>query len=382
MFVVRLPDARSEDTQRVEALTSKHGTLIRSVRLGESAFVLFRSEESLVTLSDSLAPLPKGGTLLQVDTPYVLSSREILPGRTRLTLNEDVVIGGEEFVVMAGPCTVETETQVATIAKSVGDSGARILRGGAFKPRTSPFSFQGRGLEGLDILSHVGRHAGLLQVSEAMCEEEVGDVAAAVDILQVGMRNGLNYSLLEAIGRHPDRPTVLLKRGIGSTLEEFLAAADYILAGGNPNVILCLRGTVDFSKHSRSALNVADIPALRQMTHLPIVVDPSHAAGHRDLVPAMSAASLVAGADGLLIEVHHEPDMAWVDGPQSLTLQGFAHLMNRLRALAPAIGRWVAPGKARETTVLHPMEELSLEKAPREEGNQANGNESHEELQA
>jgi len=382
MFVVRLKDPSSEHLETLEAEAAPHAEIVRTVRLADDTFVLFRSEEAPDRWRDRLSSLPAVDSVHSVDTPYVLSSRVIRDQRTRLDIGKDVVIGSEEFVVMAGPCTVETETQVATIAHSVRASGARVLRGGAFKPRTSPFSFQGRGLEGLDILSHAGRKAGLLQVSEAMCEEEVGDVASAVDILQVGMRNGLNYSLLEAIGRHPDQPAVLLKRGIGSTIDEFLAAADYILAGGNPNVILCLRGTVDFSKHSRSSLNVADIPALRRLTHLPILVDPSHAAGHRDLVPAMSAAALVAGADGLLIEVHHEPDRAWVDGPQSLTLEGFSHLMNRLRLLAPAMGRWVAPGVVCETDSLHPMEELDLEKPSRDRGNDTAALQGHEELQA
>ena len=382
MFVVRLNSARPEDLSRVEARVAQHGTLIRSVSLGQDRFVLFRSDDSASDPGEWLCALPGVACVQSIETPYVLSSRLSVKDRTCIRLEEGVVLGSEEFVVMAGPCTVETETQMATIAKSVAASGARVLRGGAFKPRTSPFSFQGRGQEGLQILRNAGRQARLLQISEALSQDEVDEVVGTVDILQIGMRNALNYPLLELIGRHPARPPVLLKRGIGSTLDEFLGAADYILSGGNPNVILCLRGTVDFSTHSRSSLNVADIPALRRMSHLPILVDPSHAAGHRELVPAMAAAALVAGADGLLIEVHHEPDLAWVDGEQSLTLEGFEDLMHRLRCLAPSMGRWIQRGKSRESRGAHPMADLDLEGPARVDDVGSPAMDSHEELQA
>lgn len=382
MFVVRLSQARREDVEGVESRIERCGTLVRSVALGQDDFILFQSDEDVVSLEGDIGSLPGVVAFDLIETPYVLSARACRPERTTLRFDGDLVLGSEEFVVMAGPCTVETETQVRTIARSVAASGARVLRGGAFKPRTSPFSFQGRGVEGLQILRNAGKQERLLQVSEALSGDEVPDVVEAVDILQIGMRNALNYPLLDSIGRHPLRPPVLLKRGIGSTLEEFLAAADYILAGGNPNVMLCLRGTVDFSRHSRASLNVADIPALRRMTHLPILVDPSHAAGHRELVPAMSAAALVAGADGLLVEVHHEPDLAWVDGPQSLTLRGFDDLMIRLRALAPAMGRWVYQVQVGERHDAHPMEDLGLERPAKADDIGTRAGEDHEELQA
>lgn len=320
-------------------MACEHGELVRTVRLASEAFVLVRSgrpeQEALARFTE----LPRVAAALSLDTPFILSSRLMTDLSTRVVIRPDLEVGGEEFVVMAGPCAVETDEQVRGTARSVRESGARVLRGGAFKPRTSPFSFQGHRLAGLEILQRAGQEAGLPIVSEVMATQDLDEVVQSVDILQVGMRNALNYSLLTAIGRHPGRPPVLLKRGVGSTLDELLCAADYVLQGGNPNVLLCLRGTLNGLGHSRASLNIADIPALRRLTHLPIIVDPSHAAGRRDLVPAMSQAALVAGADGLLVEVHIKPEEALVDGPQSLTPHGFASMMQRLRDLSRVMGR-------------------------------------------
>jgi len=367
MLIIRLPSASDQDVSGVVAVVREHGEFVRQVRLGSDVFVLLQmqgpTDQSLSRFTD----LPGVASGFALDTPFILSSRAFVPTRTCVRIRPDLHIGGDEFVVMAGPCTVETEDQVRTTAESVRASGARILRGGSYKPRTSPFSFQGLQQAGLGILHRVSKELDLPVVSEVMAPHQLEDVHPLVDVLQVGMRNSLNYPLLTAIGEHPKHPPVLLKCGIGTSLDEFLCAADYILAGGNPNVILCLRGRVGLSEYTRSALNINDVPVLRRLTHLPIVVDPSHAAGRRDIVPAMSAAALAAGADGLLVEVHNRPEASLVDGSQSLTLAGFERMMRRLRQLARGMGRTMSDdlgSTAAGSTAAggnHPYEDLDLE---------------------
>ena len=251
----------------------------------------------------------------------------------------DLVIGGDEFITMAGPCSVETESQLMTTANHVRRAGARVLRGGAFKPRSSPYAFQGLGLEGLKLLARARQETGLAIVTEVMSEDDVPLVAEYADILQIGSRSMENYSLLEAAA-HSGRP-VLLKRGMVATVADLLRSAQCILDHGNPQVILCERGIRTFETAMRNTFDAAAIALLKQVSHLPVIADPSHAAGHRDLVPALARIAVAAGADGLLVEVHPNPDKAWSDGEQSLDFAGFDEMMAdldpylALRGLAP-----------------------------------------------
>ena len=240
----------------------------------------------------------------------------------------DIEVGGDEFITMAGPCSVETEFQLMTTANHVRRGGARILRGGAFKPRSSPYAFQGLGLEGLKILARAREESGLAIVTEAMSEDDVPMVAEFADILQIGARSMENYSLLEAAARS-GRP-VLLKRGMAATIADLLRSAQVILDCGNPNVILCERGIRTFETATRNTFDVGAIALLKQISHLPVIADPSHAAGHRDLVPALACIAVAAGADGLLVEVHPNPEKAWSDGDQSLDFAGFDEMMDAL----------------------------------------------------
>jgi 3-deoxy-7-phosphoheptulonate synthase len=237
----------------------------------------------------------------------------------------DLEIGGNEFITMAGPCSVETEFQLMATANHVRRAGARILRGGAFKPRSSPYAFQGHGLEGLKMLARAREESGLAIVTEVMSEDDVSMVAQYADILQIGTRNMENYSLLEAAAR--SGLPILLKRGMAATIADLLRSAQLILDNGNPNVILCERGIRTFETAMRNTFDVAAIALLKQISHLPVIADPSHAAGHRDLVPALARIAVAAGADGLLVEVHPDPDKAWSDGDQSLDFDGFDDMM-------------------------------------------------------
>jgi len=240
----------------------------------------------------------------------------------------DLKIGGDEFITMAGPCSVETEFQLMATANHVRRAGARILRGGAFKPRSSPYAFQGLGLEGLKMLARARAESGLAIVTEVISETDVSLVAEYADILQIGSRNMENFSLLEAAAR--SRRPILLKRGMVATVADLLRSAQYILDNGNPNVILCERGIRTFETATRNTFDVAAIALLKQISHMPVIADPSHAAGHRELVPALARISVAAGADGLLVEVHPHPDEAWSDGEQSLDFDGFDEMMASL----------------------------------------------------
>lgn len=256
-----------------------------------------------------------------------LVDRAARPGGTTIQVR-DVVVGGPEFVVAAGPCAVEDAPQLTATAAAVAGSGARLLRGGAFKPRTSPYSFQGLGEDGLALLAEAGRAHGLPTVTEVVAAGDVALVASYADVLQVGARNTQNFALLEALGA-AGRP-VLLKRGMATTLDELLLAAEYVLANGNPDVILCERGIRTFETATRNTLDLGAVAVLKARTHLPVLVDPSHASGRRDLVSPLALAAAAVGADGLLVEVHHDPDRARCDGPQSLTPSMFADLMRDL----------------------------------------------------
>lgn len=268
--------------------------------------------------------------VVHVSEPYKLAGREFHPDDTVIRVG-NVVIGGEEPVVMAGPCSVESREQLLVTAKAVKEAGAHILRGGAFKPRSSPYSFQGMGEEGLKLLAEAREATGLPVISEVMDPENLDLVASYVDILQIGARNMQNFHLLKQIGRL-DKP-VMLKRGLSATIEEWLMSAEYILSEGNPNVILCERGIRTFETQTRNTLDLSAVPVVKHLSHLPIIVDPSHGTGKRRYVPAMSKSGLVAGADGLMIEVHPNPEQALSDGPQSLTLPEFSALMEDIRRL-------------------------------------------------
>ena len=292
--------------------------------------------EGAESVADALRQMP-GVADLRPDAPgYPLVSRTHKPDATRVKV-DDVVIGGSELIVMAGPCSVESREQILAAAEAVRDAGARVLRGGAFKPRSSPYSFQGLGKQGLELLAEARDRTGLKVVTEVVAPEDVDLVAEYADMLQIGARNMHNYRLLSAVGMQP-RP-VLLKRGMMSTVDEMLLAAEYVVAGGNPRVVLCERGIRTFETSSRNTLDLCAVPVLKERSHLPVIVDPSHAAGRREWVPALARAAVAAGADGLIVEVHPDPPNAASDGRQSLTPAGFRSLMDDLSSVAAAVGR-------------------------------------------
>ena len=274
--------------------------------------------------------------VLRITEPYKRASRSFKPDDTVVSLG-DVRVGGDEVIVMAGPCSAETDEQTMATAAAVKRAGAKILRGGAFKPRSSPYSFQGLGEEGLQMLRRAGDAHDLPVVSEVMDISQIELVGRYADMYQVGARNMQNFTLLRELG-HVRKP-VLLKRGISATIEEWLLSAEYILAGGNPDVILCERGIRTFETATRNTFDISAIPVVKKLSHLPIVADPSHGAGRRDMVASMARAAVAAGADGLIIEVHNDPDHALSDGAQSMFPGQFDRLMAELRIIAPAIGR-------------------------------------------
>jgi 3-deoxy-7-phosphoheptulonate synthase len=274
--------------------------------------------------------------VLRITEPYKLASRTFKPDNTVIAVG-DLRVGGDEVIVMAGPCSAESEEQVEASAAAVKRAGAKILRGGAFKPRSSPYSFQGLGEEGLRLLRRAADRHNLYLISEVMDISQIETIERYADILQVGARNMQNFTLLRELGR--SRKPVMLKRGISATIEEWLLSAEYILAGGNMNVMLCERGIRTFESYTRNTLDISAIPVVKQLSHLPVIVDPSHGTGRRDKVAPMARAAVAAGADGLLIEVHCDPDHAMSDGAQSLFPTQFDRLMAELRIIAPAIGR-------------------------------------------
>ncbi|MDH3890431.1 MAG: 3-deoxy-7-phosphoheptulonate synthase [candidate division Zixibacteria bacterium] len=275
-------------------------------------------------------------SVVRIMKPYKLAGREFKKEPTVIEVGP-VKIGGDNVVVMAGPCAVESREQTLRAADAVAEAGATILRGGAFKPRSSPYSFQGLGEEGLQILSAAKQQTGLPVVSEVTTPTVVELVASYADMLQVGARNMQNFALLEAVGR-TGKP-VLLKRGMMSTIEELLMSAEYILSNGNPNVILCERGIRTFETATRNTLDISAVPVIKSLSHLPVIIDPSHATGQRSLIEPMAKAAIAAGADGLIIEVHPDPDEALCDGAQSLYPADFAKLMDQLRRIVEATGR-------------------------------------------
>ena len=279
--------------------------------------------------------------VMHVQEPYKLVNRAFHPDDTIVDVS-GVKVGGGHLALIAGPCSVESEEQVIEIAKAVKASGANMLRGGAFKPRTSPYSFQGLGLEGLEILCAAREETGLPIVTELMSPEYLEIFDEKVDLIQIGARNMQNYDLLKQLGQ-TKRP-ILLKRGLNATYEEWMMSAEYIMASGNPNVIFCERGIRTFEKYTRNTLDLSVIPILKEKTHLPVIIDPSHATGDWKLVESMSLAAIAAGADGLIIEVHNNPECAWSDGMQSLKPEKFKNVIEKAKLVAQSVGRSVYEG--------------------------------------
>jgi 3-deoxy-7-phosphoheptulonate synthase len=285
---------------------------------------------------EQLESTPGVERVVPISQPYKVVSRQMQKHKTIIKVN-GLTIGGDQFIVMAGPCSVESEEQILTTAHAVKAAGAQILRGGAFKPRSSPYDFQGLEEAGLKLLRKAKQETGLAIISEVMADADVDLLAEYTDILQVGARNMQNFALLKRLGTL--RKPIMLKRGLSSTLKELLLSAEYIASKGNTQIILCERGIRTFETHTRNTLDLAAVPALGELTHLPIIVDPSHGTGRRSLIPPMARAGVAAGADGLMVEVHPNPEMAFSDGAQSLTLETFAMLMTSLK---PYVDLWKA----------------------------------------
>jgi 3-deoxy-7-phosphoheptulonate synthase len=335
MIVVMEPGATPEQikhmAERVESLGLK-----AHVICGTERTVIAAIGEKRAEMKESLASGPGVASVVPILAPYKVASREVKKEPTQVVAR-DLKIGAGIVGVIAGPCSVESEAQIVETAKAVKAAGAAGLRGGAFKPRTSPYSFQGMKEEGLKLLALARQETGLAVVTEVMSPEDVDLVARYADVLQVGARNMQNYRLLEAVGQA--KKPVLLKRGPSATMEEFLLAAEYILNEGNPDVVLCERGIRTFEGHTRFTLPLASVPYLHHKTHLPIVVDPSHGTGHTYLVADMAAASVAAGADGIIVEVHPDPEHAMSDGYQSMNVPQFDEMMAKCRLVATALGK-------------------------------------------
>jgi 3-deoxy-7-phosphoheptulonate synthase len=284
--------------------------------------------------------LPGVQTAYRISSPYKLAGRGFRPEGTVITFPNGVQVGGENVTIMAGPCSVESREQIRLSAQQVKAAGGQFLRGGAYKPRSSPYSFQGMGVEGLKLLREVGDETGLLVITEVMEISQIEVMLPYIDCFQVGARNMQNFNLLRELG-HVRKP-VLLKRGIAATIEEVLLSAEYILSGGNYDLMLCERGIRTFETYTRNTMDISAIPVLKKLTHLPVLGDPSHGVGKREFVPAMALAAVAAGADGLLMEMHPNPDKAMSDGAQSLFPEQLENLVKQLRQLAPVVGRSVA----------------------------------------
>ncbi len=343
------------DMARMIQRAEERGCYARLVPCEDVYFILVdaRMEEMA-----SLAADTRVRRVVETKSSFPLASRDLWSGTRPVEVAPGISVGGSGAVVMAGPCSVESREQILETAFAVKNSGAAILRGGAFKPRSNPYSFQGMGNEGIRLLCEARKETGLPLVTEVMEAESVGLLLPFVDIFQVGTRNMQNYSLLKELGK-VDKP-VLLKRGMSASIDEWLQAAEYILAGGNFRVILCERGIRTFETRTRNTLDLSAIPVVKSLSHLPVVVDPSHGTGHRHLVAPMSLAALAAGADGLIVEVHSDPDKALSDGPQSLNPAQFATLMEQIEGMLSALGRSVLRADGLETASRRGCGEMPL----------------------
>ncbi len=336
MMIVMKEGATEEQIQAVVSRVESVGCSAHVSR-GEVLTVIGAIGDRDRVTALGLEGTPGVDHLVPILKPYKLASAQFRKGERSVLEVDGRKVGGEHFTLIAGPCTVESREQTLDVARSVADAGASMLRGGAYKPRTSPYSFQGLGAEGLRFLQEAKEETGLPVVTEAMDARDIDDVVEVADVIQIGARNMQNYPLLSEIGR--TGVPVLLKRGLSSTLEELLMAAEYVLKEGNENVILCERGIRTFETAYRFTLDLLAVPALRELTHLPVVVDPSHAAGRRDWVKPMSLAAAAAGADGIIVEVHNEPEAAICDGPQAVPTEEFADYAEQVRQVAEVAGK-------------------------------------------
>ena len=346
MIIILKMKATEQDLGRVVNRIEESGLKVHLSKGTERTIIGVIGDERKMDVQ-SLEVLPGVERVVRVLRPFKLASREFKPDDTVVQVSDDVQVGGNQIVVMAGPCAVENERDLMETAFAVKASGAQVLRGGAFKPRTSPYSFQGLGKDGLRLLAKARDASGLSIVTEVLSPGDVDLVSEFSDILQVGARNMQNFSLLHAVGE--SRKPVLLKRGMSATVEEWLMAAEYVLAGGNTQVILCERGIRTFETYTRNTMDVSSIPLVKQLSHLPVIADPSHGTGLRSLVPALARAVVAAGSDGLLVEVHPNPEKALSDGPQSLSLGEFSALMRDVSRVAGSVGRTTAVSTASST---------------------------------
>jgi len=336
MIVVVSPDATQDDIASIVRRIEDSGRQAH-ISVGTERTIIGVIGPELPELQDMLETLPRVESVHRVTKPYKLVSREFHPESSVIDVGKGVKIGGKELAVMAGPCSIENEDHIVETAKAVKAAGANILRGGAFKPRTSPYTFRGLGEEGLRYLETAGKVTGMPVVTELMSVRDVDAVARYADIIQIGARNMQNFILLDEVGKL--RKPVLLKRGLSGQIEEWLLAAEYIMAQGNPNVILCERGIRTFETAYRNTFDVNAIPLAKSLSHLPIIADPSHGTGKWKLVEPIARAAIAAGADGLMIEVHPNPDHALSDGAQSLTYESFASMMRSVSGIAAAVER-------------------------------------------
>jgi len=338
MIVVMKNDATQEEIEKVKSVIEDLGYKPHPIEgILRTVIGVVGDERGKPHHAENLKQLKGVEKVVPIVQPYKLASREIKEETSRINVNDNVVIGNEKISVIAGPCSVEDEEQLMTIAQNVKNSGATMLRGGAFKPRTSPYSFQGLGEEGLKLLAKARELTGLPIVTEIMDPDDIDLLEQYADVLQIGARNSQNYSLLKLVGK--SKKPVLLKRGMSTTISEFLMCAEYILSEGNPNVILCERGIRTFETATRNTFDLNAIPVLKEKTHLPVFADPSHGTGYWQYVTSMSLAAIAAGADGLAIEVHNNPELAVSDGGQSLKPKKFEMLMKKAVPVAEAVGR-------------------------------------------
>ncbi len=347
MLVVMKAQATAEEVQAVCEHIEQLGFRAHALPGAQRTAIGITGNQGEVDRGN-LEELPGVAEVIRVSKPYKLASREVKQEDTIVRFaGTDATIGGHDLAIVAGPCSIESREQAFAIAEQVAASGAQFFRGGAYKPRTSPYAFQGLGLEALHIMAEIRDRFGLRIITEAMDNETLDLVAEWADVIQIGARNMQNFSLLKHAGRL--RKPVLLKRGMSATLDEFLMAAEYILSEGNYEVILCERGVRTFADHCRNTLDLSIVPAVQKLSHLPILVDPSHGTGKRDKVLPMARAAVAAGADGILVEVHNQPEKALSDGPQSLYPDQFARMMDEIEQIAPVVGRNLPRGIRIET---------------------------------
>lgn len=335
MIIVMKKGAPKEASEKLRKSLEQRGFTIHD-SIGENQEVLGIVGDTSILDPEDFMVNEWVDKAMRVQEPFKRANRMFHPDDSIIDVS-GVKVGGKKLVVIAGPCSVEGQQQMDTIAASVKQSGAAMLRGGAFKPRTSPYSFQGLGDKGLDMIRQAGNANHLPIVTEIMAADKIDEFVEKVDLIQVGARNMQNFTLLKELGKL--KKPILLKRGLSATIEEWLMSAEYIMSEGNENVILCERGIRTFETYTRNTLDLSAVQAVKRLSHLPVIVDPSHATGKAWMVPTMSKAAIAAGADGLIIETHNDPQHAWCDGAQSLSLPDFGKLMQDLRILAPAVGR-------------------------------------------